>query len=76
MNEFYSAEISVDQMITVMEQKYGQANRVWVMDQHMVNKGNLAQLRPTNTSYVVGTPDVMLRRFERELSNQWDWHAV
>jgi transposase len=67
---------TVDEIVTAMEQKYGQANRVWVMDRGMVSEENIARLRRSNASYIVGTPKAMLRRFERELTDQRDWHAV
>jgi len=67
---------TVDEIVTAMEQKYGRANRVWVMDRGMVSEENMARLRRSNASYIVGTPKAMLRRFERELTDQRDWHTV
>jgi transposase len=67
---------TVDEMITAMEQKYGQANRVWVMDRGMVSEENIARLHRSKASYIVGTPKAMLRRFERELTDERDWHTV
>jgi hypothetical protein len=42
----------------------------------MVSEENLARLHRSNASYIVGTPKAMLRRFERELTDQRDWHKV
>src|SRR6516225_12423219 len=42
----------------------------------MVSEDNLARLHRSNASYIVGTPKAMLRRFERELTDQRDWHTV
>jgi hypothetical protein len=67
---------TVDEMVTAMEQKYGRANRVWVMDRGMVSEENIARLHRSNASYIVGTPKAMLRRFERELTDHRDWHTV
>ncbi len=67
---------TVDEMVTAIEQKHGRANRVWVMDRGMVSEENIARLRRSNASYIVGTPKAMLRRFERELTDQQDWHTV
>ena len=67
---------TVEEMVTAMEQKYGQANRVWVMDRGMVSEENIARLHRSNASYLVGTPKAMLRRFERELTDHRDWHTV
>jgi transposase len=67
---------TVDEMVTAMEQRYGRANRIWVMDRGMVSEENIARLHRSNASYIVGTPKAMLRRFERELTDQCDWHTV
>src|SRR6516162_2768062 len=67
---------TVDEVVTAMERKYGRANRVWVMDRGMVSEENIARLHRSNASYIVGTPKAMLRRFERELTDQRDWHTV
>ena len=67
---------TVDEMVTAMEQKYGRANRVWVMDRGMVSEENIARLHRSEASYIVGTPKAMLRRFERELIDQRDWRTV
>jgi transposase len=58
-----------------MEAKYGQAQRIWVMDRGMVSEDNLAFLRKRGGSYIVGTPKAMLRRFEQHLVDR-DWHEV
>ena len=65
---------TVDEMVTSMEQKYGRANRVWVLDRGMVSEEKIARLRRSDASYIVGTPKAMLRRFERELTDRQDWH--
>ena len=35
---------TVDEMVTSMEQKYGRANRIWVMDRGMVSEEKIARL--------------------------------
>jgi transposase len=67
---------TVKEIVAAMEQKYGRAKRVWVMDRGMVSKANLTLLRTSEASYIVGTPKAMLRRFERELTDPNDWHVV
>jgi transposase len=66
---------TVERIVEAMENKYGRAERVWVMDRGMVSEGNLKFLRERGGSYIVGTPKAMLRRFERYLVDQ-DWHEV
>jgi len=66
---------TVEAIVQAMEDKYGRANRVWVMDRGMVSAANLKFLRGRGGSYIVGTPKAMLRQFEQYLVNK-DWHEV
>lgn len=66
---------TVDDVIEMMEGKYGKANRVWVMDRGMVSEENLEILRRRNAHYIVGTPKTMLRKFEREMT-EIGWEEV
>jgi hypothetical protein len=67
---------TVEEIITVMEEKYGQAQRIWVMDRGMVSEENIEFLRERGAHYIVGTPKAALRQFEKELLDQKDWTAV
>jgi transposase len=58
-----------------MEVKYGQANRIWVMDRGMVSEENLEYMREVGARYVVGTHKAMLKKFERQFLEQ-DWEEV
>jgi len=66
---------TVQTIVQAMESKYGQANRIWVMDRGMVSEANLEFLRGRGGSYIVGTPRAMLRQFERHLVDK-DWQEV
>jgi transposase len=66
---------TVEDIVEAIEKKYGQANRIWVMDRGMVSEDNLEYLRDRNALYLVGTPRSMLRRFERDLVDQ-GWEEV
>jgi len=66
---------TVEDIVRAMESKYGRANRIWVMDRGMVSENNLRFVRQRGGSYIVGTPKVMLRQFERYLTDK-DWHEV
>jgi transposase len=66
---------TVEEIVEAMERKYGQANRVWVMDRGMVSEDNLKFLRQRKGQYIVGTPKAMLRQFEEYLTRK-DWHEV
>lgn len=66
---------TVEDIIELMEGKYGKANRVWVMDRGMVSEENLERLRTRGAHYIVGTPKAMLRKFEIELMES-GWEEV
>jgi hypothetical protein len=63
-------------IVKLMEDKYGQAQRIWVLDRGIVSEENLAWLRARGASYLVGTPKGQLRAHETALLDEADWHAV
>ncbi|MGD0886427.1 MAG: IS1634 family transposase [Thermodesulfovibrionales bacterium] len=58
---------TTEEMVLIMESKYGKANRIWVMDRGMVSEENIEFMKERGTKYLVGTPKSMLRKFEQEL---------
>jgi transposase len=66
---------TIPDIVVAMEAKYGQAQRIWVLDRGMVSEGNLEFLRDRGGQYIVGTPKAMLRKFESALT-EGDWHIV
>lgn len=66
---------TTQEMVLMMETKYGKANRVWVMDRGMVSEGNLEFMRNSNAGYLVGTPKSLLKKFERHLLER-NWEEV
>jgi transposase len=66
---------TVEEIVRTMEQKYGHAGRVWVMDRGMVSEANLRFLRERGGQYIVGTPKSLLRSFEQALLEK-DWQTV
>ena len=67
---------TVEEIITVMEEKYGQAKRIWVLDRGMVSEENIEFLRARQAQYLVGTPKAQLRQFEAALLADQDWQQV
>src|SRR5437870_7334843 len=67
---------TVEEIVEAMEQKYGVAERIWVMDRGMVSEGNIEFLRERGARYIVGTAKSQLRRFEKELLDQEHWKEV
>ena len=66
---------TVQEIVEVMESKYGRARRVWVMDRGMVSEANLHFLRDRGGLYLVGTPRAMLKRFQAYLLDS-HWSEV
>ena len=67
---------SVEAIVTKMEERFGQAERIWVMDRGMVSEENIDFLRERKAFYVVGTPKAELKHFEAELLEQDNWTVV
>jgi transposase len=67
---------TVEDIVRVMEEKYGQAKRIWVLDRGMVSEENIEFLRQHDAQYIVGTPKAQLRRFEAALLENRDWKQV
>jgi hypothetical protein len=64
-------------MLALIQKRYGQAGRIWVMDRGIPTEAVLAELRQgdTQVSYLVGTPKGRLTKLEKELAEQ-PWQAV
>jgi transposase len=72
-----TADVStVEDMVELMEKKYGQAKRIWVMDRGMVSEDNLDFLRKREARYLIGTPKQQLRQFEAQLLDAANWTEV
>lgn len=67
---------TVEEIVKMMEVKYGAAQRVWVMDRGMVSEANIAFLRSRKAFYVMGTPKSELRHFEATLLEEENWSQV
>lgn len=66
---------TVEEMVELMQNKYGKAERIWVMDRGMVSEDNIELLQSCGARYLVGTPKSMLRKFEQELIDK-NWQEV
>jgi transposase len=60
-----------------IEELYGKAERIWVMDRGIPTEEVLAEMRASDppVSYLVGTPKGRLRQYEAQLLEQ-PWQAV
>ena len=66
---------TLEEIVSTMEERYGRADRIWVLDRGMVSEEHLEFLREGGRRYLVGTPKSQLKRFERELLDK-DWQTV
>jgi transposase len=67
---------TVQEIVEGMENRFGKANRVWVMDRGMVSAENIAWLNATGRRYVIGTPRAELRRFAKQIADKTDWRQI
>lgn len=67
---------TVEDMVELMETKYGRPKRIWVLDRGMVSEENIDFLRERQARYLVGTPKSQLKQFEAQLLQEQDWTEV
>jgi hypothetical protein len=67
---------TLQEMVRLMEEKYGQAKRVWVLDRGIVSEENLEWLRQRGALYLVGTPRSQLKKHQAALLDQTHWKEV
>lgn len=67
---------TVEEIVEAMEDRYGAAQRIWVMDRGMMSEDNLEWLRERGRRYLVGTPKGELRKWARQIADARDWHTV
>ena len=67
---------TVEEIVTTMERRYGQARRVWVMDRGMTSAENIAWLQSSERHYLIGTSKSELRKFAAHLADRQDWLQV
>jgi len=70
-----SDSTSVEEMVGLIEKRYGRSDRIWVMDRGMVTEANLEFMRREGRRYIVGTPKNLLSRHEAALLRE-DWTRV
>jgi transposase len=66
---------TVEEIVELIEGRYGKSDRVWVMDRGMVSAENLEFLQKEGRRYIVGTPRGELKRYEQQLL-EGDWKAI
>jgi transposase len=66
---------TVEEIVTLMEKRYGAADRIWVMDRGMVSRKNIEFLRKGNRRYILGASRASLKAFEKQL-REGDWATI
>lgn len=66
---------TLSEFLNRIEQRYGKANRIWVMDRGVPTEDSLAQMRRMGASYLVGTPKGRLSKLEQGFLSQ-PWQRV
>jgi hypothetical protein len=59
-----------------MEQRYGAAQRVWVMDRGMSSASHVAWLTRTGRRYLIGASKSELRKWKSALEDSREWQVV
>ena len=67
---------TVEEIVETMEDRYGIADRVWVMDRGMSSAANVEWLQETGRRYLIGTPKSELKKWSREIAEGRDWRSV
>ena len=67
---------TVEEIVTTMERRYGQARRIWVMDRGMASAETIAWLRAGQRRYLIGASKSELKTFAGSLADRRDWRQV
>jgi len=67
---------TVKQIVTDIEARFGQANRVWVMDRGMISKDSLDFLSQPGRRYLLSTRRQALNDFQEQLQSRQGWQRL
>lgn len=69
-----TADVStVEDIVKMIEARYGKADRIWAMDRGMASSENFEFLKQEGRRYILGTPKSQLKSYEKELMESgWD----
>ncbi len=62
-------------IVTIMESRYGKADRIWCGDRGMMSQDNLAFMQAGDRKYIIGASKTSLKRFEQALL-QDNWQTI
>src|SRR2546427_5393931 len=68
---------TVQEIVETMEERYGTAERIWVMDRGITSRKNLAWLQATGRRYLIGTPRAALTKWRTAIAAApQDWQQL
>ena len=67
---------TVEEIVEAMEERFGLAQRIWVMDRGMVSADNLTWLQESGRRYLIGSARAEVRKWSRQLAEERDWQVV
>ena len=67
---------TVEEIVGVMEQRFGLAGRIWVMDRGMMSKKNIAWLQAGGRRYVLGAARSEVKRWHAQILDESGWEGV
>jgi len=67
---------TVEEIVGVMEARFGLADRVWVMDRGMMSRKNIAWLQKTGRKYVLGASRQEVKRWRQQIADESGWQMV
>lgn len=67
---------TVEDIVGTMEERYGKARRIWVMDRGMTSADNVEWLQQTGRRYLIGASKQELKKFAGALADASDWNLV
>jgi transposase len=63
------------EIVAIMEARYGKADRIWCGDRGMMSKENIEFMESGNRRYIIGASKDTLKKFEQELL-AGDWQVI
>lgn len=67
---------TVEEIVSTMEQRFGIAQRIWVMDRGMSSEETLSWLQQTGRRYIIGTPKAEMKRWSQQIADARQWEQV
>ena len=67
---------TVEEIVGVMEARFGLADRIWVMDRGMMSKKNIAWLQQAGRRYVLGASRQEVKRWRPQIVEESGWQTV